>query len=149
MKQFYEELLKDLFDPFISTLETTCNRNISSTKWKIIYSNQNAIFILIKSSSIEQHLDWITECLNYLRKHQIDTIEATNEAEDAWINQVNAIANETLVNTANSWYLGANVPRKPRIFMPYAGGIVPYRQKCDHVAANNYEGFQLKKITTK
>ncbi|UJR29539.1 hypothetical protein I4U23_010756 [Adineta vaga] len=94
--------------------------------------------------SIEQHVDWIVECLDYLRKHHFDTIEATMEAQDAWVNEVNAIANATLVNTANSWYLGANVPGKPRIFMPYAGGIVPYRQKCDNVAANNYQGFQLK-----
>ncbi|CAF1342753.1 unnamed protein product [Adineta ricciae] len=99
--------------------------------------------------SIEQHVDWIADCLDYLRKNQFDTIEPSRESEDGWVNQVNAIANASLVNMANSWYLGANVPGKPRVFIPYAAGIVPYRQKCDQVAANGYEGFQLKKMTTK
>ncbi|CAF0845504.1 unnamed protein product [Adineta steineri] len=95
--------------------------------------------------SIEQHVEWITECLDYLRKHHYDSIEATNEAEDAWVNQVNAIANATLFPTANSWYMGANIPGKPRVCMVYVGGFVAYHKICQDIVANGYEGFQLMK----
>ena len=93
--------------------------------------------------SIEQHVDWIADCLKYLREHEINRIECTREAQDAWVEHVAEIANATLYPRANSWYLGANVPGKPRVFMPYFGGVGPYRQKCDEVAAKQYEGFAL------
>jgi cyclohexanone monooxygenase len=93
--------------------------------------------------SIEQHVDWITDCLEYLRDHQIDTMEATVEAEDAWVGHVNEVANYTLYPRANSWYIGANVPGKPRVFMPYIGGVNLYAQKCQQVADAGYEGFAL------
>jgi cyclohexanone monooxygenase len=92
--------------------------------------------------SIEHDVDWIAECLDYLRKYDFDSIEATLEAEDAWVNHVNEIANATLFPSANSWYIGANIPGKPRVFMPYAGGLLPYLQKCKSVATNGYEGFR-------
>jgi cyclohexanone monooxygenase len=92
--------------------------------------------------SIEHDVDWIAECLDYLRKYDFDSIEATLEAEDAWVNHVNEIANATLFPIANSWYMGANIPGKPRVFMPYAGGLLPYLQKCKSVATNGYEGFR-------
>jgi cyclohexanone monooxygenase len=93
--------------------------------------------------SIEQHVEWITECLAYLRKRGIDCMEATQPAEDAWVAHVNEVAYTTLYPTANSWYMGANIPGKPRVFMPYIGGVGVYRQKCNEVAANGYEGFAL------
>jgi cyclohexanone monooxygenase len=93
--------------------------------------------------SIEQHVDWITDCINYMRDHHLDRIEATQEAEDGWVDHVNEVANYTLFPQANSWYMGANIPGKPRIFMPYIGGVWVYRQKCDEVAAKGYEGFSL------
>jgi cation diffusion facilitator CzcD-associated flavoprotein CzcO len=93
--------------------------------------------------SIEQHVEWITGCIEYLRKHGIATIEATTAAEAQWTAHVAEVANATLLPTANSWYLGANIPGKPRVFMPYIGGVGPYRQKCDEVAAKDYEGFVL------
>jgi cyclohexanone monooxygenase len=93
--------------------------------------------------SIEQHVDWIAGCITYLREHEVGSIEATVEAEDAWVDHVNELANQTLYPQANSWYLGANIPGKPRVFMPYVGGVGTYRQKCDEVAANDYEGFAL------
>ncbi len=71
------------------------------------------------------------------------TIEATAEAEDAWVAHVNEVANATLYPLANSWYIGANIPGKPRIFMPYVGGVGAYRKNCDDVAARDYEGFKL------
>ena len=93
--------------------------------------------------SIEQHVDWIAACLAYLRERGLTTIEPTTEAEDAWVAHVNDVGHATLYPRANSWYMGANVPGKPRIFMPYIGGVGVYRQKCDEVAAKGYEGFAL------
>ena len=93
--------------------------------------------------SIEQHVDWITDCMEQLRSRHLDCIEATEEAEDAWVAHVNEVGDSTLYPLANSWYMGANVPGKPRVFMPYIGGVGVYRQKCDAVAANGYEGFRL------
>lgn len=95
--------------------------------------------------SIEQHVDWIADCMAYMDAHQCSAIEATPEAEAAWVEHVNEVAAGTLYMQANSWYLGANVPGKPRVFMPYVGGAGTYRQKCDDVAANNYEGFILRR----
>jgi len=93
--------------------------------------------------SIEQHVDWIADCMTYMREKHLGTIEATTPAEDAWVEHVNELANQTLYPQANSWYLGANVPGKPRVFMPYVGGVGTYRVKCAEVAANGYEGFSL------
>jgi cyclohexanone monooxygenase len=78
-----------------------------------------------------------------LRKHGCRGIEATVEAEDGWVAHVNEVGNATLYPLANSWYMGANIPGKPRIFMPYVGGVGVYREKCDDVAAKGYEGFTL------
>jgi len=93
--------------------------------------------------SIEQHVDWIADCTAYMRDHGLDTMEAASDAEDKWVAHVNEVAYTTLYPQANSWYMGANVPGKPRIFMPYIGGVGPYRQICDDVAAKGYEGFAM------
>jgi cyclohexanone monooxygenase len=93
--------------------------------------------------SIEQHVDWITDCIEYLREHDIAEIDPTVEAEDGWVEHVEEVGNMTLYPTADSWYMGSNVPGKPRVFMAYIGGVGVYRQKCDEVAANGYEGFAL------
>jgi cation diffusion facilitator CzcD-associated flavoprotein CzcO len=93
--------------------------------------------------SIEQHVDWIADCLAHMRKRQLDLIEADLAAEDAWVQHVNDVAYTTLYPAAASWYMGANIPGKPRVFMPYIGGVGAYRQKCDEIAANGYEGFIL------
>ena len=93
--------------------------------------------------SIEQHVEWITECLVYLRDQGLNRIEASLEAEDAWVDRVNAVAARTLFPIANSWYMGANIPGKPRVFMPYVGGIGTYRRECDDVAKSGYQGFAV------
>jgi len=98
--------------------------------------------------SIEQHVDWIADCFAYLRNHGIAAMEATVESESGWVEHVNEVANLTLYPLANSWYVGANIPGKPRIFMPYIGGLPAYCQKCDEVAANGYEGFRLTPLGT-
>jgi cyclohexanone monooxygenase len=93
--------------------------------------------------SIEQHVEWIGDCMGYMREHDTATIEATQPAQDAWVQHVNELAAMTLYPQANSWYLGANVPGKPRVFMPYVGGVGVYAEKCADVAAKGYEGFTL------
>ncbi len=91
--------------------------------------------------SIEQHVDWVAECLTDLRGHGLTTIEPTDTAEAGWLMHVNDCANITLFPTANSWYMGANVPGKPRVFLPYVGGVGAYRTICDEVVAADYLGF--------
>ena len=93
--------------------------------------------------SIEQHIEWISWFIEYLRDHDIETAEATLDGESAWGAHVNEVAEPTLYMMANSWYLGANIPGKPRVFMPYAGGLGNYREKCNEIAENGYEGFIL------
>jgi cyclohexanone monooxygenase len=93
--------------------------------------------------SIEQHVDWIADCLAHLTERHFDCIEATLAAENDWVQHVNDVADTTLYPSAASWYMGANIPGKPRVFMPYIGGVGAYRRKCDEIAANGYEGFQL------
>jgi cyclohexanone monooxygenase len=93
--------------------------------------------------SIEQHVDWIADCLAHLRSEGGDCIEATNEAEDKWVEHVNEVAYKTLYPMANSWYMGANIPGKPRVFMPYIGGVGTYRQICNEIAAEGYHGFRI------
>jgi cyclohexanone monooxygenase len=93
--------------------------------------------------SIEQHVDWITDCIRYVRARGISAIDATAAAEEEWVQHVREVGETTLYPLANSWYMGSNVAGKPRVFMPYIGGVGVYRQKCDEVAANDYEGFAL------
>jgi cyclohexanone monooxygenase len=93
--------------------------------------------------SIEQHVDWITDCIAYMRDRGLEAMEANKDAEDKWVAHVNEVAYTTLYPQANSWYMGANIPGKPRIFMPYIGGVGPYRQICNDVAAKGYEGFAM------
>jgi cyclohexanone monooxygenase len=93
-------------------------------------------------ASIEQHVEWIADCITYLGEQGHRTIEATLRAEDDWVEHVNMIANVTLYPSCNSWYLGANVPGKTRVFMPLLG-FPPYVERCNQVAADGYDGFEL------
>jgi cyclohexanone monooxygenase len=93
--------------------------------------------------SIEQHVDWITDCIGFMRDRQLDCMEASPQAEDNWVAHVNELAHGTLYPQANSWYMGANIPGKPQIFMPYIGGVGVYRRICNEVAAKGYEGFVM------
>jgi cation diffusion facilitator CzcD-associated flavoprotein CzcO len=93
--------------------------------------------------SIEQHVDWIADCIAALRDRDVGRIEATSEAQEAWMEHVAEVGASTLFPRAASWYVGANVPGKPRVFMPYVGGVGPYRDRCAQVAADGYAGFTL------
>jgi cyclohexanone monooxygenase len=94
--------------------------------------------------SIEQHVEWISDLIAYLGEHGYVAAEATADAEEEWVRHVAEVGSLTLFPRANSWYMGANVPGKPRVFLPYIGGVGAFRQKCDEVAANGYEGLRLR-----
>ena len=96
-------------------------------------------------SAIEQHVEWIAACLGWLERHDLDRIEAREEEEEAWVEHNIAVGNETLYPRANSWYVGANIPGKPRVFTPYVGGFDRYRRVCDEIAADGYRTFDLGK----
>ena len=93
--------------------------------------------------TIEQHVEWIADCMSHIRARGLSRIEATAEAEDAWVAHGAEVAEATLRGTCSSWYLGTNIPGKPRVFMPYIGGFPAYVQKCEAVVAKGYEGFWL------
>jgi len=93
--------------------------------------------------SIEQHVDWITDCLGYLAEHRIASIEATEQAQETWVEHVAEVAEPTIFPRGASWYTGTNVPGKARVFMPYIGGVPAYREACEKVAADGYQGFDL------
>jgi len=93
--------------------------------------------------SIEQHVEWITGAIRHMEANGLDVMEADAQAEADWVAHVNEIASQTMFMLADSWYLGANIPGKPRVFMPYPGGVGAYREKCDDVTAKGYEGFHL------
>jgi cyclohexanone monooxygenase len=95
--------------------------------------------------AIEQHVEWVTDCIDTMRQSRKTTIEATLQAQEQWVAHVNEVVNATLMTSANSWYMSANIPGKPRAFLPYLGpeGVGGYRKKCDEVAAKGYEGFAL------
>ena len=92
-------------------------------------------------NSIEQHVEWIADCLAWMREKRLTRIAADADAQETWVAHVARVAAKTLFPRAASWYMGANIPGKPRVFMPYIG--VGYRKKCADVAAAGYEGFQL------
>jgi cyclohexanone monooxygenase len=93
--------------------------------------------------SIEQHVDWITDCVRYLQANGLDTIEPLPAAEDDWVDHHNEVTETTLLPRANSWWVGANIPGKARNLYPYVGGLGTYRMICDKVAASDYDGFAL------
>jgi cation diffusion facilitator CzcD-associated flavoprotein CzcO len=93
--------------------------------------------------TIEQHVDWIAGILGYMREHQLARIEPEAAAEEEWVGHVGELAGRTLRYTCSSWYLGVNIPGKPRVFMPYIGGFPRYVERCNEIAANGYEGFVL------
>jgi cyclohexanone monooxygenase len=94
--------------------------------------------------SIEQHVNFIADCLAHMRDNRLSLIDSDLEAEERWSEHVREVAERTLFPLADSWYVGANIPGKPRVFLPYVGGIPAYRKTCERVVANGYEGFHLQ-----
>ena len=93
--------------------------------------------------AIEQHVNWITNCIGYMKEKGFRRIEAESEAEKHWVAHVSEVAGMSLRSTCNSWYVGANVPGKPRVYMPYIGGVPAYAKKCRQVVEDGYDGFAL------
>ena len=94
-------------------------------------------------NSLEQHVDFVTDSILHMRERGFALMEPTREAEDDWVDHVQETANRTLFPRANSWYMGANIPGKPRLFMPYIGGVGRYRQICEEKVESGYEGFRF------
>jgi len=94
--------------------------------------------------AIEQHVDWLADCLGHMRETGAGTIEAVREDEDDWVAHVNDVSTVSLRSTCSSWYVGANIPGRPRVFMPYIGGFPVYVQKCNAVMNSGYDGFVLQ-----
>jgi len=92
---------------------------------------------------IEQNVEWVTDCIRYMKDNKLERIAADTAAEDAWTKHVNDVVEATLIPGTDSWFMGTNIPGKKRGFLMYAGGSPVFRQKCDDVVANGYEGFTL------
>jgi cyclohexanone monooxygenase len=94
--------------------------------------------------AIEQHVDWMADCMAHMRDIGAATIEAVPHYEDEWVEHVNEVSKVSLRSTCSSWYVGANIPGRPRVFMPYIGGFPVYVQKCNEVMSNGFEGFVIE-----
>jgi len=95
------------------------------------------------TTCLQQQVEWIDDCIRYMRGKNLKLVEPTKDTEDGWVAHHDEIANATLIAKSNSWYLGSNVEGKPRRVLSYCGGVGTYRQKCDEVAANDYQGFDM------
>jgi cyclohexanone monooxygenase len=93
--------------------------------------------------AIEQNCEWIAGLIGYMTERGIDYVEATEEAEHRWVDHHNEVAADTLLLGTDSWWVGANIPGKPRTLYPYVGGVGVFRQTCQDIADNGYEGFNL------
>ncbi|CAN7611342.1 NAD(P)/FAD-dependent oxidoreductase [Bradyrhizobium sp. LjRoot220] len=93
--------------------------------------------------AIEQHVDWMADCIAHLRDIGAATIEPIEQYQDEWVEHVNEVSKISLRSTCSSWYVGANIPGRPRVFMPYIGGFPVYVQKCNEVMSNGFEGFAI------
>jgi cation diffusion facilitator CzcD-associated flavoprotein CzcO len=91
--------------------------------------------------AIEQHVDYISGVIGHMQDNGLEAVEPTREVEDEWVDHSQEVAHATLLPESATWYMGANIPGKPQVFLPYLGGLGPYREKCDEIAANGYEGF--------
>ncbi len=94
--------------------------------------------------AIEQHVDWIADCIAHMREQGAARVEASEEAQDAWVEHVAEVAKGSLMGKANSWYVGANIPGKARVVMPYTGGQPMYRERCEAVVKSGYAGFEFR-----
>ena len=95
-------------------------------------------------NSIEQHVDLVVDTMIHMREQGLETMEPERKAEDEWVDHVQVVAHKTLFPQANSWYMGANIPGKPRLFMPYIAGVGSYRQTCEEIVAEGYKGFRFE-----
>jgi len=98
--------------------------------------------------AIEQNVEWIAGLIEYMRGHGLDVAEPAREAEDKWVAHHDEVAAATLLLGTDSWWVGANIPGKPRTLYPYVGGVGPFRVICQEVAEKGYEGLELTRHET-
>jgi cyclohexanone monooxygenase len=98
--------------------------------------------------AIEQHVDWLADCIGHMRDVGATSIEPALDDEDAWVEHVNEVSTVSLRSTCSSWYVGTNIPGRPRVFMPYIGGFPVYVQKCNEVPSGGFDGFVLEGAPT-
>jgi len=98
-------------------------------------------------TSIEQHVELVTDSIQHMRNAGLDLMEPNLQAEDEWVDHVQVVAYKTLFPQANSWYMGANIPGKARLFMPYIAGVGSYRRTCEEIVANGFKGFRFERPT--
>jgi cyclohexanone monooxygenase len=96
-------------------------------------------------TSIEQHVELVIDSIQHMRVAGLDLMEPDLQAEDEWVDHVQMVADKTLFPQANSWYMGANIPGKPRLFMPYIAGVGSYRKTCEEIVANGFKGFRFER----
>ena len=95
------------------------------------------------TTCLQQQTEWITDCIRHMREHGVNVIEASEALQDEWVMHHDEVANATLVTKTDSWYMGSNIPGKPRRLLSYIGGVGQYRQKCMDLAAREYQGFDM------
>ena len=88
--------------------------------------------------------EWIADCLQHMQGKHMSIAEPIQQAEDDWVAHVNEVASKTLFTGTQSWYMGANIPGKPRVFLPYIGGLGTYTNICNEVVADGYRGFEFE-----
>jgi prephenate dehydrogenase len=93
----------------------------------------------------EQNTDWIADCIDHMRRNDLAVVEASAQAEDQWMATISALAEKSLMPKANTWYVGANVEGKPRVFSLYSGGFHKYREICETMVAEGYRGFSFER----
>jgi cyclohexanone monooxygenase len=102
--------------------------------------------LAVMTIGIEQQVDWIMECLAHMRETGLGAVEATPAAQSEWMEHTQGLVRDTLRVKYDSWYLGANIPGKPRVFMVYTGGLGAYKQRCDATASDGYRGFEFSAL---
>ena len=107
---------------------------------------QSPSIIVNAPPAIEQHVEWVGDCIEHMRRNGYTLIEATEQAQHDWVAHVDEVASYTLMTKADSWAMGANIPGKPRVYSFYLAGLDVYRNRCAAVAAGAYEGFRLEKV---
>ena len=107
---------------------------------------QSPSIIVNAPLAIEQHVEWVGDCIEHMRRNGYTLIEATEQAQHDWVAHVDEVASYTLMTKADSWAMGANIPGKPRVYSFYLAGLDVYRNRCAAVAAGAYEGFRLEKV---
>jgi acetone monooxygenase len=135
------------------TLTDDWNHDITSTLGLLIHGYPNlfttgaplapAAALCNMTTCLQHQVDWITDCIQYLRQRGLREIEPTQQLQNHWVDYHDTIANATLIAHTDSWYTGSNVPGKQRRMLSFAGGVDVYHHQCEELALTGYPGFRL------